>query len=84
MANTSLRVEGTRVLITSEGELDIAVAGGLRECLLQACAQELPVVLGFAAVTFVASAALGVWFSANRNMAYIGCYLTVINTFPGC
>ena len=82
MASTSLRVEEEQVLVTSEGELDMAAAGGLRECLLQACARGLPVVLDFAAVTFVDSSALGVLASANRNIRDNGCHLTVINCKP--
>ena len=82
MASTSLRVEEERILVTSEGELDMAAAGGLRECLVQACAQGLPVVLDFAAVTFVDSSALGVLASANRNIKDNGCQLTVINCRP--
>ena len=82
MASTSLRVEEERVLVTSEGELDMAAASGLRECLLQACERGLPVVLDFAAVTFVDSSALGVLASANRNIQDNGCQLTVVNCRP--
>lgn len=82
MASTSLRVEHERVLVTSEGELDMASAGGLRECLVQACAQGLPVVLDFAAVTFVDSSALGVLASADRHIRDNGCHLTVTNCSP--
>lgn len=49
MAGTSLHVEQERVLVTTDGELDMATAGGLRECLVQACEQGLPVVVDFAA-----------------------------------
>ena len=82
MASTSLRVEEEQVLVTSEGELDMAAASGLRGCLLQACECGLPVVLDFAAVTFVDSSALGVLASANRNIRENGCHLTVINCKP--
>jgi len=82
MASTTLRVEEERVLVTAEGELDMAAAGGLRECLAQACEQGLPVVLDFMAVTFVDSSALGVLASANRNIRHNGCDLTVINCSP--
>lgn len=82
MASTSLRVEEERVLVTSEGELDMAAAGGLRDCLLQACERGLPVVLDFAAVTFVDSSALGVLASASRNIRENGCPLTVLNCTP--
>ena len=82
MASTSLRVEEEQVLVSAEGELDMAAAGGLRECLVQACEQGLPVVLDFVAVTFVDSSALGVLASANRNIRDSGCHLTVINCSP--
>lgn len=83
MANTSLRVEKARVLVTAEGELDVAAAGGLRQCLMEACEQQgLPVVLDFAAVTFVDSSALAVLASANRHIRDHGCHLTVINCKP--
>ena len=61
MASTSLRLEQERVLVTAEGELDMAAAGGLRGCLVEACEQGLPVVLDLAAVTFVDSSASGCW-----------------------
>ena len=61
MASTSLRVEEERVLVTAEGELDMAAAGGLRECLVQACEQGLPVVLDLVAVTFVTPPPWGCW-----------------------
>ena len=82
MASTSLCVEEARVLVTAEGELDMAAAGGLRECLLQACEPGLPVVLDFASVTFVDSSALGVLASANRHIRDNDCHLTVINCKP--
>ena len=79
MASTSWCVEEERVLVTAEGELDMAEAGGLRECLMEACEQGLPVVLDFAAVTFVDSSALGVLASANKHIRDNGCHLAVIN-----
>lgn len=82
MAGTSLRIEKERVLVTTDGELDMATAGGLRECLVQACEQSLPVVADFAAVTFVDSSALAVLASANRHIRDNGCHLTVINCSP--
>ena len=82
MASTSWCVEEERVLVTAEGELDMAEAGGLRECLMEACEQGLPVVLDFAAVTFVDSSALGVLASANKHIRDNGCHLTVINCKP--
>ena len=82
MASTSWCVEEERVLVTAEGELDMAAAGGLRECLLQAYEQGLPVVVDFAAVTFVDSSALGVLASAHRHIRDNGCHLTVINCTP--
>lgn len=82
MASTGLRVEQERVLVTSDGELDMAAASGLRECLVQACAHGLPVVLDFAAVSFVDSSALGVLAAANRHIQANGCHLTVINCSP--
>ena len=42
MANTSPSVEEVRVLGTAEGELDVAAAGGLRQCLMQAAEQQGP------------------------------------------
>lgn len=42
----------------------------------------MPVVLEFAAVTFVDSAALGVLASANCIILDDGCQLTVINCSP--
>ena len=82
MASTAWCVEQERVLVTAEGELDMAEADGLRECLMAACEQGLPVVLDFAAVTFVDSSALGVLASANRHIRDNGCHLTVINCKP--
>ena len=82
MARTSWSVEEERVLVTAEGELDMAEAGGLRQCLTEACEQGLPVVLDFAAVTFVDSSALGVLASANRHIQDNGGHLRVINCKP--
>ena len=82
MASTSLRVEEERVLVTAEGELDMEAARGLRGCLLAACEQGLPVVLDFAAVTFVDSSTLGVLVSTNRHIRDNGCHLAVINCSP--
>ena len=82
MASTSLSVEEARVLVTAEGELDMDAAGGLRECLMEACEQGMPVVLDLAAVPFVDSSALGVLASANRHILENGCHLTVINCRP--
>ena len=65
-----------------DGELDMGTAGGLRECLVHACEQGLPVVVDFAAVTFVDSSALAVLASANRHIRDNGCDLTVINCSP--
>lgn len=82
MASTSWCVEQERVLVTAQGELDMAEADGLRACLIKACEQGLPVVLDFAAVTFVDSSALGVLASANRHIRDNGCHLMVINCTP--
>ena len=60
----------------------MAEADGLRQCLMEACEQRLPVVLDFAAVTFVDSSALGVLASANRHIRDNDCHLTVINCKP--
>lgn len=74
MVSTSQRVAEERVLVTAEGELDVAAACGLRESLAQTGEQGLPVVLDLAAVIVLDSSALGVLASANRDIRDNGCH----------
>lgn len=71
---------GKLVVVTPEGELDLATSPVLRDALGAACdAGALTVVLDLALVTFLDSTTLGVLVGANKRLRGLGGRLIVVN-----
>ncbi len=77
------RVAGTRPVIAVSGEIDVATAPQLRECLHRVIAQgEATIVLDLLGVTFLDSTALGVLVGALKRCRELGGELHVVVADP--
>jgi anti-sigma B factor antagonist len=73
------RTDGAIPVITVSGEIDVATAPQLRECLHKVIAQGQPtVVLDLLGVTFLDSTALGVLVGALKRCRELGGELHVV------
>ena len=77
------RIEGGTPVIVVEGEIDVATAPQLRECLHEVIAEgNATVVLDLLPVTFLDSTALGVLVGALKRCRELGGELHVVVSDP--
>jgi len=77
------RIEGGRPVVVVEGEIDVATAPQLRECLHEVIAEgNATVVLDLLPVTFLDSTALGVLVGALKRCRELGGELHVVVADP--
>jgi anti-sigma B factor antagonist len=76
------RVDGVSV-VTVTGEIDVATAPDLRECLVTQEAEGIPaIVVDLSGVSFIDSTALGVLVGAYRRQEEAGGTLRLVVTEP--